>query len=187
MSKIGKRPLTIPSGVTVEIKNSAVHLTGPKGSLEVPVLPLCIIAIAEKNGVKTVTVAVKNTERQARSNWGTMASLLKNATQGVTEGYEKKLQFEGIGYRAVVEGSTITLALGFSHPVIFPVPQGITATMTKNIMSISGISKEIVGKIAAEIRQLKKPEPYQGKGIRYVGEIVRRKAGKKAAAAGAKT
>ena len=186
MSKIGNKPLAIPSGVTVELKNGIVHIKGAKGNLEVPVLPHCSVKIEEAEGKKSVTVAVDNGERQARSNWGTMASLLKNAALGVTSGYEKKLQFEGIGYRAVVEGDKITLALGFSHPVIFPVPKGITATMTKNIMSISGISKEIVGKIAAEIRQLKKPEPYQGKGIRYVGEIVRRKAGKKAAAAGAK-
>ena len=186
MSKIGKKPLDVPAGVTVEIKNGAVHMKGPKGSLIVPVLPHCSVALAEAEGKKTATVAIDGAERQARANWGTMASLLKNAAHGVTAGYERKLQFEGIGYRATVESDKIVLALGFSHPVNFPIPKGIAVAMTKNIMTIEGIDKELVGKVAAELRMLKKPEPYQGKGIRYVGEIVRRKAGKKAAAAGAK-
>jgi large subunit ribosomal protein L6 len=139
------------------------------------------VEIREADGAKTAVVGIDGAERQAKANWGTMASLVKNALRGVTEGFEKKLQLEGIGYRAQVEGSKVTLALGFSHPVEFPLPQGITASIAKNIMTISGISKELVGKIAAELRMLKKPEPYQGKGIRYVGEVVRRKAGKKAA------
>ncbi len=186
MSRIGKRPVRIPDGVTLEIKGGMAHVKGTKGELSLPVLPYCSVEIKEAEGKKEAQVTISDPGRQAQANWGTMASLLKNAFLGVTQGFEKKLQFEGIGYRATVEGEKIVLALGFSHPINFPVPKGITAVMTKNIMSISGINKELVGKIAAEIRKLKKPEPYQGKGIRYVGEIVRRKAGKKAAAAGAK-
>lgn len=186
MSKIGKRPITIPTGTTLEIKSGVALAKGTKGEITVPVLPYCSVELKEADGKKEAVVAVDNTERQARANWGTMASLLKNALKGVSEGYEKKLQFEGIGYRATIEGEKIVLALGFSHPINFPIPKGITAVMTKNIMTITGVSKELVGKVAAEVRMLKKPEPYQGKGIRYVGELVRRKAGKKAAAAGAK-
>lgn len=186
MSKIGKRPIAIPAGTTLEIKSGMAIAKGTKGEITVPILPYCSVEPKETDGKKEAIVTIDNTERQARANWGTMASLLKNALKGVSEGYEKKLQFEGIGYRATVEAEKIVLALGFSHPVNFPIPKGITAVMVKNIMTITGVSKELVGKVAAELRMLKKPEPYQGKGIRYVGEMVRRKAGKKAAAAGSK-
>lgn len=186
MSKIGKKPVAIPEGVAVEAKAGFVQVKGKGGELKFPVLPYCSIIINDEAGIKEARVSIMSADRQAQANWGTMAALIKNAVLGVHTGYEKKLQLEGIGYRASVEGKSIVLALGFSHPVNFPLPDGITAVVTKNIITISGINKEIVGKIAADIRKLKKPEPYQGKGIRYVGEFVRRKAGKKAAAAGAK-
>lgn len=179
MSKIGKKPIMIPDGASLEVKSGIAHAKGPKGSLEVPVLPYCSVEVKDA----AATVSISETGRQARANWGTMAALIKNALAGVTIGFEKKLQLEGIGYKAAVEGDKVVLALGFSHPVNFPLPKGISAAVQKNILTVTGISKEIVGKIAAEIRKLKKPEPYQGKGIRYVGEVVRRKAGKKAAAA----
>ena len=186
MSKIGKKPIAIPEGVAVEAKVGFVQVKGKGGELKFPVLPYCSVAVQDVAGVKEARVSIMSADRQARANWGTMAALIRNAVLGVHAGYEKKLQLEGIGYRASVEGKNVVLALGFSHPVNFPLPECIVATVTKNIISISGISKEIVGKVAADIRKLKKPEPYQGKGIRYVGEFVRRKAGKKAAAAGAK-
>ena len=186
MSKIGKKPITIPAGVTVEEKAGFVMVKGGGGELKFPVLPYCAIVMHNEEGVQEARVSIMSTDRQAQANWGTMAALIKNAVHGVAAGYEKKLQLEGIGYRASVEGKSVVLALGFSHPVNFPLPEGIMAVVAKNILTISGINKEIVGKVAADIRKLKKPEPYQGKGIRYVGEFVRRKAGKKAAAAGAK-
>ena len=186
MAKIGKKPVMIPVGVSVEEKAGFVMVKGKGGELKFPVLPYCAIVTREEAGAKEACVSIMSADRQAQANWGTMAALIKNAVHGVTDGYEKKLQLEGIGYRAAVEGKSVVLALGFSHPVHFPLPEGITAVVEKNILTISGINKEIVGKVAADIRKLKKPEPYQGKGIRYVGEFVRRKAGKKAAAAGAK-
>lgn len=186
MSKIGRKPVAIPEGVTLETKAGFMHVTGKGGALQFPVLPYCSVAVHDEAGAKEARVSIMSADRQAQANWGTMAALIKNAIAGVTTGYEKKLQLEGIGYRASVEGKAVVLALGFSHPVNFPLPEGISATVTKNIIAITGINKEMVGKIAADIRKLKKPEPYQGKGIRYVGEFVRRKAGKKAAAAGAK-
>lgn len=185
MSKIGKKPVAIPEGVAVEAKAGFMHVKGKGGELKFPVLPYCSVAVHEEAGAKEARVSIMSADRQARANWGTMAALIRNAVAGVHTGYEKQLQLEGIGYRASIEGKAVVLALGFSHPITFPLPEGITATVAKNIISISGISKEIVGKVAADIRKLKKPEPYQGKGIRYVGEFVRRKAGKKAAAAGA--
>jgi len=186
MSKIGKKPVVIPAGVTVEEKAGFVMVKGKGGEIKLPLLPHCSISLHEEGDTKEVRISIMSADRQAQANWGTMAALIKNAIIGVSAGYEKKLQLEGIGYRASIEGKSVVLALGFSHPVNFPLPEGITATVTKNIISIAGINKEVVGKIAADIRKLKKPEPYQGKGIRYVGEFVRRKAGKKAAAAGAK-
>ncbi len=172
----------IPDGTSLEVKGQAVHAKGPKGMIEVPILPFCFIDV---KGVEAlVSVAVQG--RQARANWGTMAALIRNAVSGVTTGFERKLQLEGIGYKASVEGDMVILALGFSHLVRYSLPKGTKAEVQKNIITITGISKELVGKAASEIRRFKKPEPYQGKGIRYVGEVVRRKAGKKAAAAGAK-
>ena len=178
MSKVGKKPIPIPLGTTLEVKAQAVHAKGPKGTIEVPVLPFCSVDVKEGKA----SVSIVGEERQARANWGTMAALIRNAVSGVTAGFERKLQLEGIGYKASVEGDTVVLALGFSHPVRYPLPKGTKAEVQKNIITVTGISKELVGKAVSEIRKFKKPEPYQGKGIRYVGEIVRRKAGKKAAA-----
>ncbi len=186
MSKIGKKPISIPEGVAVEAKAGFIMVKGKGGELKFPILPYCSVVTHEEGGLKEARVSIMSADRQARANWGTMAALIKNAVLGVNAGYEKKLQLEGIGYRASIEGKNVVLALGFSHPVNFPLPEGISATVTKNIIAITGINKEIVGKTAADIRKLKKPEPYQGKGIRYVGEFVRRKAGKKAAAVGIK-
>ena len=132
---------------------------GKGGELKFPLLPHCAVLIHDEAGVKEARVSIMSADRQAQANWGTMAALIKNAVHGVNAGYEKKLQLEGIGYRASVEGKSVVLALGFSHPVNFPLPEGITAVVVKNILTISGINKEIVGKVAADIRKLKKPEP----------------------------
>ena len=187
MSKIGKKPIAIPSGITVEQKDGALHVKGKQGELTIPVLPYCLIETQESEGSKFVAVRISHTNRQARANWGTMASLTKNALVGVHDGFKKQLQLEGIGYRANLEGATLVLSLGFSHPIKYTPPAGILLKVEKNIITITGIDKAVVGETAAVIRKFKKPEPYQGKGIRYVGEVVRRKAGKKAAAAAGAT
>lgn len=184
MSKIGKKPIVISAGVTVEIKDGVVHCQGKNGNVSVPILPYCAVELKDGEDGKQVRVTITERTLQARANWGTMAALIKNAIVGARDGFKKQLQLEGIGYRAAVDTKGLSLALGFSHPVTYPAPLGITFTVEKNIITISGARKDVVGKVAAEIRKFKKPEPYQGKGIRYVGEVVRRKAGKKAAAAG---
>lgn len=191
MSKIGKKPIAVPHAVTVEIAAGSVKIKGNKGELAVPILPHCVISQEETDGAKRVLVRLNQagalSGKQARANWGTMAALIKNAIAGVSDGFQKKLQLEGIGYRGSMEGKTLALTVGFSHPVKYESPQGITIAVEKNIIAISGFDKALVGKVAAEIRKIKKPEPYQGKGIRYVGEVIRRKAGKKAATAAGAT
>ena len=186
MSKIGKKPIALPNEITAEVSGALVRVQGKKGTLEIPVLADCAVEVKDGESGKEIRVAVTKENRQSRANWGTLAALIRNAVQGAHAGFEKKLELQGIGYRASLEGKGLNLALGFSHPVKYQAPEGIGFTVEKNIITISGINKETVGQVAAEIRALKKPEPYQGKGIRYVGEVVRRKAGKKAAAAGAK-
>ncbi len=172
----------MPQGVTAEITDGVVRVKGGKGEMAVPLLPYCSVAVSADDARHHIAVTIDSTARQARSNWGTMAALINNAVLGVHSGFVKKLQLEGIGYRASLEGKNLLLALGFSHPMRYACREGISFAVDKNIITISGINKELVGKAAAEIRMMKKPEPYQGKGIRYVGEVVRRKAGKKAAA-----
>ncbi|PIR89346.1 MAG: 50S ribosomal protein L6 [Candidatus Harrisonbacteria bacterium CG10_big_fil_rev_8_21_14_0_10_40_38] len=180
MSKIAKKPIEVPSGVNVSIKEHEIEVTGKGGTLIVPLLSN-INAVAGEEGI---TLTPKNKIAETRANWGTVASLLKNATQGVSEGFTKSLEIEGIGFKAVMEGKTLVLNVGFSHQVKFPTPSDVTITVEKNIIKVSGIDKERVGQTAAEIRKIKKPEPYKGKGIHYVGEVVRRKAGKKVAGSG---
>ncbi|MFA6495330.1 MAG: 50S ribosomal protein L6 [Candidatus Paceibacterota bacterium] len=178
MSKIGKKPITIPTGVTLEFQGGHIVVIGPKGTLHVP----------KMNGVE-ITVSGQealfqpvNEKVQTRMNWGTARSLLAGAIEGTTNGFSKTLEIEGIGFKANVEGSTLQLKVGFSHPVMFPIPADTTVTVEKNKIVVTGIDKQLVGQTAAKIRKIKKPEPYLGKGIRYAGEIVRRKAGKKAGA-----
>lgn len=179
MSRIGKLPIDIPSGVEVTFSNGTVTVKGPKGELKQDVNPLIKIDIADNQ----ITVVPLDETKEARSYHGLYRSLIANMTEGVTNGYQKRLEIQGVGYRAQVQGSKITLNLGFSHPVEYQVPQGITAEIDKdknNIIIISGIDKQQVGQVAAEIREYRKPEPYKGKGVRYEGEYVRRKAGKTA-------
>lgn len=179
MSRLAKKPIKLPEAVAVTEETGSLLFKGSKGELRVPILPFLSITI--ENG--SVAVSSASQIRQSRANAGTMWSLIKNAAEGVASGFSKTLEIEGVGYRANVEGNALALALGYVQPVRVEIPAGISIKTEKNTIHISGIDKRLVGEIASRIRQLKKPEPYKGKGIRYKGEIIRRKAGKKAAAA----
>ncbi len=183
MSRIGKLPIIIPDGVTVTINGQSVDVKGPKGSLHLDLHPHVTL---NQDGQR-LNVTVKDADEQYdRALWGLSRVLVHNMMVGVTTGYEKKLEINGVGYKAQVAGKNITLSLGFSHQIDFPIPEGVTVTVEKNVVSISGIDKQLVGETAAKIRALKKPEPYKGKGIKYSDEVIRRKAGKVVKAAGAK-
>ncbi len=169
------------AGVTMTREGSDVCVRGPKGEERLRVLPFVRVDISPES----VSVQKEESHKQGRANTGTMWSLIRNAIEGVTSGFSKILEIEGVGYRAAIEGSTLVISLGYVHPVRFPIPPGIQIAVEKNVLTISGIRKDLVGHVASKIRELKKPEPYKGKGIRYRGEVVRRKVGKKAAAAAA--
>jgi len=175
MSRIGKQPIEIPQGVTVSIKDNTVTTKGPKGELKVTIRPEVDVKIEDNN----IIVSIK--DDQYRAYWGLTRSLIANNVEGIVSGFIKKLEIQGVGYRAKVEAKKIILEMGFSHDVPMDIPEGIEVVVEKNIITISGIDKQLVGETAATIRAVKKPEPYKGKGIRYVGEEVRRKAGKRAA------
>lgn len=181
MSRTGKLPIQIPAGTDVSIGNAEIVVKGKGGTLKRALHPMVKIII-EGNEAR---VEPANNSRPARALWGTYAAHLRNMISGVNTPFVKKLQIEGIGYRAELAGKQIKLALGFSHPVLVSVPEGLTVAVEKNIISISGADKDQVGQFSASVRALKKPEPYKGKGIRYEGEVVRQKAGKKAAGAAA--
>ena len=176
MSRIGKKPVPIPSGVTANVEGQTVKVKGPKGQLQV-VLPDDVMVKLDNGEVK---VDPRNETKRARSMWGTSRTLVNNLVTGVTQGFTQKLEIQGVGYRAAVQGKTLNLQLGFSHDVPYAIPAGITITTEKPTMiSVSGIDKQLVGQVAAEIRTWRPPEPYKGKGVRYEGEYVRRKEGKK--------
>lgn len=174
MSRIGKLPITIPAGVTITVDNDKIVVTSSKGTLEQFTMPG--IDVTVEGNVATVTR--QSDAREHRSKHGLMRTLVQNMVLGVTEGFKKQLEINGVGFRAAVQGSTIKMQLGFSHEVVYTLPAGITAVVEQNIITISGISKQQVGQVAAEIRALKKPEPYKGKGIKYVTERIVRKSGK---------
>ncbi len=183
MSRIGKKPITIPNGVKAEVVVNGLNVTGPKGTVFVLVHP----KVQANISASEIVIDVKNKENKLeRSLWGLTRSLVQNAVTGVTQGFEKKLEINGVGFRAAIAGKTITMALGFSHPVIVEVPEGLTAAIEKNVITINGIDKQAVGEFAAKVRALKKPEPYKGKGIKYIDEVIRRKAGKVVKAVGGK-
>ncbi len=177
MSRIGKYPVTVPSGVTVTLDGQHVGVKGPKGELEFTVKEPITVS---KNDDGAIQVDRPNDERENRSLHGLTRTLIANMITGVTEGYEKKLEIVGVGYRVISKGPTqLEFALGFSHPVIIDAPEGITFNVENQTkFSVQGIDKQLVGETAANIRKLRKPEPYKGKGVRYAGEHVRRKAGK---------
>jgi large subunit ribosomal protein L6 len=174
MSRIGKLPIDIPAGVTITVDSDVISVKGPKGELTVPHLSDVTVAL---EGTQAI-VTRKDDERIAKAQHGLQRALLNNAVIGVTNGYEKKLEVNGVGFRVSGGGSEIEMLLGFSHPVKYKAPEGIKLTVDKMNIIVSGISKQAVGQSAAEIRKLKKPEPYKGKGIKYSDEFVRRKAGK---------
>ena len=179
MSRIGKKPISIPDGVEVKINGSIVVVKGPKGELQKEIRPEVKIGIKDKE----LTVAVYKNTKEIKAFWGTTRALIFNMIKGVTQGYEKKLQIDGIGYKAKVEGEKLVLQIGFSHPVEIEQPKNIKFSVNKNIVVISGIDKELVGQISAKIRAIRPAEPYKGKGIKYIDEVIRRKAGKKVVAA----
>jgi large subunit ribosomal protein L6 len=177
MSRIGRNPITVPAGVTVEITSSTVGATGPKGTLQVALLDG--LKVEQNESIITVSKALDNDDTQR--TFGLQRTLINNIVVGVSAGYERKLEINGVGYRASVAGQTINLSLGYSHPIAFALPQGVEAKVEKNVITLSGADKQQVGQVAANIRALRKPEPYKGKGIKYIEEHIRRKAGKTAA------
>lgn len=182
MSRIGRKSIAIPAGVTVALNGRTVEVKGPKGSLTRVLHPAVSVSVLE-NAV-TVDVAKKE-EKSERSLWGTFAAHIRNMIIGVTAGYKKQLEVNGVGFRVALQGKDLRLEIGFSHPVIFSMPDNVKASVEKNIITLESADKELLGQVAAEVRDLKKPEPYKGKGIKYIDEIIRRKAGKAAKAAAA--
>jgi large subunit ribosomal protein L6 len=181
MSRIGKKPISIPEKIEIKIDGRIVFVKGPKGELSKEFRPE--IEIKEENG--QIFVSPKKgleSVKKIRAFWGLTRKLIANMVEGVTNGFEKRLQIEGIGYKAEVSGKELVLSVGFSHQVKLEIPEGLEASVEKNVIIISGIDKEKVGQFAAVIRKVRPAEPYKGKGIKYFGEIIRRKVGKKAAA-----
>lgn len=184
MSRIGAKTIGIPSGVTVDVKNRVVHLKGSKGELTYALLPEVDVEI--KDSVLTVKRIKEN--ENAKAYHGLTRSILKNMVAGVADGHKRTLEIVGVGYKVQPKGKSLVFSLGFSHPVDFALPEGITVTQdekNKNLITIHGVDKQLVGQVAANIREYRKPEPYKGKGIRYSDELVRRKPGKAAATKGA--
>jgi large subunit ribosomal protein L6 len=176
MSRIGKKPVTVPSGVTAQVDGQEVKVKGPKGELK-HVLVDAIIAKLDNGGIE---IAMREDSKEARAMWGMSRTMVANLVAGVTEGFTKKLEITGVGYRAAVQGSNLQLQLGYSHDIAFAIPQGIQVVCPKPTeIVITGIEKQQVGQVAAEIRRFRPPEPYKGKGIRYAGEFILRKEGKK--------
>ena len=174
MSRIGKLPVEIPAGVTITVGDTEITVAGPKGTLQVPVQAKTSTTVEDNQAI----VSRADDQPKSRAWHGLQRALLNNAVQGVTKGFEKKLEINGVGFRLSGGGKQIEMALGFSHPVKYTAPDGVELTTNKVEITVSGIDKQKVGQVAAEIRSLKKPEPYKGKGIKYVDEVIIRKAGK---------
>jgi large subunit ribosomal protein L6 len=176
MSRIGKKAVAVPSGITANVEGQTVKVKGPKGALAV-VLP---DDVAVKLDGGQITVDPRNETKRARSQWGTSRTMVANLIAGVTKGFEQRLEINGVGYRAAVQGKNLQLALGYSHDVVYPIPDGITIATPRPVeIVISGIDRQKVGQVAAEIREYRPPEPYKGKGIKYASERIFRKEGKK--------
>ena len=176
MSRIGKKPVPLPKGVTATVDGKLVKVKGPKGELSVKLVPE-VDAKVEADGI---TVTPNLDMDQARQMWGLSRTLVNNLVVGVTQGFQQKLEINGVGYRAAVQGKNLNLQLGFSHDVAYPIPAGITITAEKpTMLTVAGIDKQLVGQVAAEIRNYRRPEPYKGKGVKYAEEHIRRKEGKK--------
>ena len=176
MSRIGKKAVAIPSGVTASVDGQTVKMKGPKGALEL-VLPAEVSAKLDKGSIQ---VDPRNETKRARSMWGTSRTLVNNLVEGVSKGYSQQLEIAGVGFRAAVQGKNLQLQLGYSHDVVYPIPTGIAIVTPKPTeVVITGIDRQQVGQVAAEIRGFRKPEPYKGKGVKYAGEYIFRKEGKK--------
>lgn len=182
MSRIGKKPIEIPAGVEVRVEGDLVQVKGPRGQLVQKLHPFVAAAVKDKQ----ILISVSNPE-DGRQNalWGLFRSLVSNMVAGVVSGFEKKLEINGIGYKASASGRKLTLNVGFSHPIEFELPEGITCQVEKNLITVAGNDKQLVGEVAANIRKIRKPEPYKGKGIKYADEVLRHKVGKAAAKASA--
>ncbi|SIR01998.1 LSU ribosomal protein L6P [Paracoccus thiocyanatus] len=176
MSRIGKKPVALPKGVTAEIKGQTIEVKGPKGSRSFTATDDVTLAIEEG----TVKVTPRGMSKRARQQWGMTRSMVENLTVGVSEGFKKELEIQGVGYRAQMQGKTLKLSLGYSHDVNFETPEGVTISAPKQTeIVVEGVDQQLVGQVAANIREWRRPEPYKGKGIRYKGEVVFRKEGKK--------
>lgn len=175
MSRLAKKPIIIPGGITVTLSPTEVSVKGPNGDLFLNIKPLVSV---KQEGSEISVSMVKNT-KLSKALVGTYASHIKNMLKGVKDKFQKKLVLEGVGYKSEVSGTNLKLALGFSHPVIVPIPTNLSVTAEKNVITVQGADKELVGQFTAKIRSLKKPEPYKGKGFRYDDEVIRRKQGKK--------
>lgn len=174
MSRIGKDPINLPSGVSVDITPEMINISGPKGNLSQFTMPGIDIIVADQQ----IIVSRQDDQKVHRSKHGLMRSLLSNMVEGVSQGYSKKLEINGVGFKVNFEGKTLKLNVGFSHTVEYQLPDDVSASVEQNIITISGINKQQVGQVAAEIRSIKKPEPYKGKGIKYIDERIIRKSGK---------
>jgi large subunit ribosomal protein L6 len=174
MSRIGRMPITVPKSVTIDIADGSVHVKGPKGELERSV-PSQISVVTEDG---TLRVERTSDEPTQRSLHGLTRSLIANMVTGVTDGFTRRLEVNGVGYRAAVSGGSLVLQVGYSHPVLVPAPTGITFAVQGNAITVTGADKELVGEVAAQVRRVRPPEPYKGKGIKYAEEVIRRKAGK---------
>jgi len=179
MSRIGKKPIEIPQEVEVEIQDNEITVKGPKGELKREVPSELLVSQQDKQ----IIVSIKRETKNSKSLWGLFRTLIFNMVEGVVKGHEKKLEIQGVGYKAGIEGENLVLTVGYSHTVKIKKPDDISFAVEKNIITVSGPDKQKVGQVAAEIRRVRKPEPYKGKGIRYFGEEVRRKVGKKAVGA----
>ncbi len=174
MSRVGKSLIVVPSGVDVKIEAGLVTVKGPKGTLTFSPHPAVQVNLADGK----ITTTVSADAPKASALWGLTRALVNNMVVGVSQGFQKQLEINGIGFKAEGKGRDLVLSLGFTHPVVYPLPAGIEAKVEKNLMTISGFDKQLVGEVAAQIRRLKKPEPYKGKGIKYIDEVIHKKAGK---------
>jgi large subunit ribosomal protein L6 len=178
MSRIGKKPVAIPKGVTVAIKDAVISVKSQKGELKKEIPGLVKVAVDKEQ----ILITRENDGREARARHGLVRALVNNMVEGVTKGFERRLEINGVGYRAEVAGDKLTMALGYSHPVVYQLPKGVTAKVEKNILVLAGIDRELLGHTAAKVRSFRPPEPYKGKGVKYLEETIKRKVGKTGAA-----
>ena len=181
MSRIGKKPILIPAGVEARAEGKKISIKGPKGEISHQVRPEIKVEVKENQ----IFISPETKTKLTSAFWGMDRAIIANMVKGVVSGFEKKLEIQGIGFKAALEGEKIVLSMGFTHPVKLQIPAGIKVTVEKNIITVSGIDRELVGQVSANIRKVKPPEPYKGKGIMYVGEFVRKKMGKKVVSAAA--